>query len=466
MLRLQRYLSLVNLPLPSSGKRASIYLCSLASNIVAAARRCASKELQPMKKNFGILVLLSLVALSSISANSQSRPRRVGQTAPAPAPGSSTTNRPPVLGGSNTAGNQQGGNQTSAPGKSGPEEVEAGDVIKVDTTLVTLPVSVTDRNGRYIPNLTKTDFRLWEDGVEQQVAFFSSVDKPFSVVLVLDTSGSTRFKIEEIQDAAIAFVNQLRSDDRVMVVSFDDDIRVLTEFTNDRYRMRDAIRRTHTGNGTRLYDAVDLVINQRLNQVDGRKAVVLFTDGVDTTSRHAKYEDNVRDAEELDALIYPVQYDTFSDVAGGGGGGWPGGGRVTSPIDILIGILGRRGGGPIGGGRGGGTGTSRGDYERANRYLRDLAEKTGARQYQADSTSNLSYAFANIAEELRRQYSIGYYPIRPPQPGQRRQVRVRVNQPNLAVRSRDSYVFGKNGTVNSQNTAQAPLLRRKLTGND
>ena len=136
--------------------------------------------------------------------------------------------------------------------KSGPEEVEAGDVIKVDTTLVTLPVSVTDRDGRYVPNLTKSDFRLWEDGVEQQVAFFTSVDKPFSVVLVLDTSGSTRFKIEEIQDAAIAFVNQLRADDRVMIISFDDDIRVLTDFTGDRNRMRDAIRRTRTGNSTAL----------------------------------------------------------------------------------------------------------------------------------------------------------------------------------------------------------------------
>ena len=91
---------------------------------------------------------------------------------------------------------------------------------------------------------------------------------------------------------------------------------------------------------------------------------------------------------------------------------------------------------------------------------RELAEKTGARQYQADNTSNLSYAFRNIAEELRRQYSLGYYPIRPPHKGDRRQVRVRVNQPNLAVRSRDSYVFEQDGRVN---TAQTPVLRRKLT---
>lgn len=428
-----------------------------------------------MKKSFAYLVLLSLIALPVLSAYSQSRPRRVGQSAPSTAPGTpqtspSTSSRPPVLGGANTSNSQRTTTQ-DPKGSNGPEEVEAGDVIRVNTTLVTLPVSVTDRDGRYIPNLTKTDFRLWENGVEQQVAFFSSVDKPFSVVLLLDTSGSTRFKIEEIQDAAIAFVNQLRSDDRVMVVSFDDDIRVLTEFTGDRNRMRDAIRRTRTGNGTKLYDAVDLVINQRLNQVQGRKAVVLFTDGVDTTSNRADYARNVRDAEELDALIYPVQYDTYRDVNGVPGSTWPGSQRVpTSPVDILIGILGggRRGGGsgPVIVGGGGGVGGNPGDYERANRYLRDLAEKTGARQFHADGMSNLSSAFAGVAEELRRQYSLGYYPIQPPKPGERRQVRVRVNQPNLAVRSRDSYVFGKDGAVDAQNTAQVPAMRKKLTSDE
>ena len=142
----------------------------------------------------------------------------------------------------------------------------------MDTTLVTLPVSVMDRDGKYIPNLRKEDFRLWEDGTEQTVAFFSAVDKPFSVVLMLDTSGSTRFRIEEIQDAAIAFVNQLRSDDRVMVVSFDESIHMLADFTSDRSRLRDAIRRTRTGGGTRLYDAVDQVINQHLGRISGSKS--------------------------------------------------------------------------------------------------------------------------------------------------------------------------------------------------
>ena len=416
-----------------------------------------------MKRVTPYLMLLSLFVLFAAVLNAQTRQRRVGQNPPLPTPNSSRASRPPVLGGANRTPGQQPGGEPSVAANNGPEEVDAGDVIRVNTTLVTLPVSVMDRDGKYVPNLRKEDFRLWEDGVEQNVAFFSSVDKPFSVVLTLDTSGSTRSRLDDIQDAAIIFVNQLRPDDQVMVVSFDDQVRVLTEFTNDRYRLRDAIRRTRPGDGTKLYDAVDLVMNQRLNRVAGRKAVVLFTDGVDTTSRHASYASNIRDAEELDALIYPVQYDTYMDM-GGGGSGWPGTGRwPSSPVDILGQILGRRNR-RGGSGGGGGVGTSKREYDIANRYLHELAERTRARNYQGDSTQNLSYAFANIAEELRRQYSLGYYPKTPAQAGQRRQIRVRVNQPNLAVRTRDSYVFNPSGTTTDDTAARrsAPVLQKKV----
>lgn len=416
-----------------------------------------------MKRITSYLMLLSLLALFAAVLNAQTRQRRVGQNPPASAPNVSTPSRPPVLGGATrTPGTQPGGEPAVAAG-SGPEEVGAGDVIRVNTTLVTLPVSVMDRDGRYVPNLRKEDFRLWEDGVEQDVAFFSSVDKPFSVVLMLDTSGSTRFRLEDIQEAAITFVNQLRQDDRVMVVSFDDKVRVLSEFTNDRYRLRDAIRRTEPGDGTRLYDALDLVMNQGLNNVAGRKAIVLFSDGVDTTSRHASFASNIRDAEELDALVYPVQYDTYMDMSGGGSS-WPGAGRwPKSNADILAQIL----GGIFGKGGGsspGGVGTSKREYDLANRYLHELAERTGARNYEADSTQNLSYAFANIAEELRRQYSLGYYPKTRAQAGQRRQIRVRVNQPNLAVRTRDSYVFNPSGTITDDTAARrsAPVLQKEI----
>jgi len=418
-----------------------------------------------MKKSSALILLLVLLVCAG-SSSAQTRVRRVGQgsTPASPLP---TTARPPVLGGATTTNSGGAVNQAPHGANSGPEEVDQNDIVRVNTTLVTIPVSVMDRDGRYAPNLRKEDFRLWEDGVEQQIAFFATVDKPFSVVLTIDTSSSTRFQLDEIQDAAIAFVNQLQPADRVMVVSFDDKVRVLTDFTSDRSRLRDAIQQTRTGNGTKLYEAVDMIINQKLANVEGKKAIVLFTDGVDTTSRRASYESTVRDAEELDALIYPVQYDTYEP--GSGGSSWPGSTRRSSS-NVLIDILGSIGGGRHGGmgrgGGGGGAGSSRGEYELGNRYLHELADRTGARLYQADTTQNLSAAFANVAEELRRQYSLGYYPKNQAQAGQRRSIRVRTTQPNLAVRTRDSYVVNSQGGSTAQAspaTKAAPVLKKKFS---
>jgi len=411
-----------------------------------------------MKKFFVFLSLLSLLLTSIGIGFGQGRPRRVGQQSSSVGQQTqieSTTTpqspaKPPVLGGANYPNNRQPDPQTD-PEPTGPEEVDAGDIIRVNTTLVTIPVSVMDRDGRYVPNLQKEEFRIWEDGVEQEVAFFQSVDKPFSVVLMLDTSPSTQFRLEDIQDAAISFVNQLRSDDRVMVVSFNSDIKILSEFTTDRNKLQRAILRARTDDGTSLYDAVDMVINRQLSRVSGRKAIVLFTDGVDTTSRRADYYTNITDAQELDALIYPVQYDTARDM---NVGNYP-----TQQIDIWGQILGGIFGGPRSVRRGG-RGTARSDYEIGGRYLRELANSTGGREYKADTLRNMSYAFANVAEELRRQYSIGYYPKRSPQAGQKRMIRVRARQPNLAVRARDSYIFNPQATtVSDESTRNRPVLR-------
>lgn len=404
-----------------------------------------------MKKFFVSLSLLFLISASISVGFGQGRPRRVGQqtnitqsspqiTTPAP------RTKPPVLGGANYPNSRQPERQEQQP--AGPEEVDAGDIIRVNTTLITIPVSAMDRDGRYVPNLQKDDFRIWEDGVEQEVAFFQSVDKPFSVVLMLDTSPSTEFRLEDIQDAAISFVNELRPDDKVMVVSFNGNVELLTEFTTDRRDLRHAILRARTRSGTSLYDAVDMVINRQLSQVIGRKAIVLFTDGVDTTSTLANYQTNVMDAQELDALIYPVQYDTRQDMNVGNnqksGGVWG---------SILGGIFGGRS-----------RGTGRTDYEIADEYLLELANSTGGREYKADSLYNMSQAFANVAEELRRQYSIGYYPKRLPQAGQRRFIRVRARQPNLAVRTRDSYIFSPSGGTNLVDNTQrnaTPIRTRR-----
>src|SRR6185295_9057848 len=119
---------------------------------------------------------------------------------------------PPVLRGANRDPNEQ---KPAAPQKdAGPEEVGEGDVVKVDTTLISIPVAVMDRDGKFIPNLSQNDFHVWEDGVEQRVAYFASTEKPFTVALLIDTSGSTRFRLEQIDAAAIAFVEQLRPEDR------------------------------------------------------------------------------------------------------------------------------------------------------------------------------------------------------------------------------------------------------------
>ena len=396
-----------------------------------------------MRKIALVFLLLFLLITTALPLRVQTRPRRVGQSGSAP-PASTTTapTYPPVLKDRSSAKAPRSQPQTAPSPGNQIEEVGQGDVVRINTSLVTVPVSVSDRDGKYIPNLRKEDFRIYEDGSEQQIAYFASVEKPFTVALLIDTSGSTRFRLDEIQDAAISFVDQLRSDDRVMVVSFDDDVTILTEPTSNRSILRDVIRRTHTGDGTRLYDAVDLVINRYFNRITGRKAIVLFTDGVDTTSRQATYRSNVHDIEEMDVLVYPVQYDTFDDVNAGG---------QTYPTQLPDIILQwpfpfprpfpnrRRGRGSTGGG--GSAGSSRGDYARADSYLNDLAQKTGGRLYRTDNSQNLARAFALVAEELRRQYSLGYYPKNTAQAGQRRQIKVRVNnRPNLVVRARDSYI--------------------------
>jgi VWFA-related protein len=423
----------------------------------------------------------------------QTRPRRAGGGAPSagttPAPTAPATTRTPAPAPPTRPPTLEAGRSAPSPaqaqtrGGEVAEEVGEDEVVRVNAALVTVPVSVLDRDGRFISGLRQEDFRILEDGAEQRVAYFAPVEQPFTVALVIDTSGSTRFKLEDIQQAASAFLDQLRPADRVIVISFDDDVRVLSEATNDRNALRAAIRRTHTGNGTRLYDAVDLVIRQQLSRVQGRKAIVLFTDGVDSSSKHASYRSTLEEAEELDAMIYPIQYDTYTDVGGGAGGGggsvgWPGGGggryprRRPSWGDILGGVILGGGGVTIGrGGRGGGggPGTSREDYERGGEDLRQLALETGGRHHDARELRNVDEAFTNIAEELRRQYSLGYYPSRQSQASERRQIRVRVKRPNLVVRARDSYVYRPGGGGPADATAQdsnparpAPELRRRF----
>ncbi len=328
----------------------------------------------------------------------------------------------------------------ATPTATPPVEDDDG-VIRVETNIVTMPVSVLDRDGRFISGLQQNDFKIFENGVEQKVDYFQSVEQPFTVILLLDVSPSTQFKIDEIQNGAITFVNQLRPGDRVMVIAFDENVHVLSPITSNRNQLRDAIRQVQFGDGTGLYEAVDYVIDEQLRRIEGRKAVVLFSDGVDTTSRRATYESTLKATEEIDALFYTVRYDT-SGAMGGGGGGYPQprrrGGRVTM-ADILGAII---MGGSVNVGGGGGGGSSA-EYAKGRKYLELLAQNSGGREFEAASTSNLDAAFRGIAEELRRQYSLGYYPENVGKIGDRKQIRIRVMRPGVVVRAKNSYIVGQ-----------------------
>lgn len=323
--------------------------------------------------------------------------------------------------------------------------VEDSGTIKIDTELVTIPFKVLDRKGRFIGGLKRENFQVSEDKIDQEIDYFTNEEQPFTVALVLDMSYSTTFKIAEIQSAAMAFITQLRPDDKVTVVSFDGEVHVLCSPTNDRQVLQRAIRSTKVASGTSLYEAVDLVINQMLNRVNGRKAIVLFTDGVDTTSRKAHDLDNLRDALELDTLIFPIQYDTFAQVQSMNNSG-----TVIVPPTTTPNPIPTQNKSPFpfplpttGVGTASGQGSTAEDYRRADEYLNELANRTSGRLYKADTTANLAQAFSNIADELRQYYSLGYYPKDSAKIGTKRKIKVRVNQENLVVRAREGYMVRK-----------------------
>lgn len=286
------------------------------------------------------------------------------------------------------------------------------DVIKVDSTLVTIPVSVSDRTkGSYVSDLTKNDFKIFENDVEQEIAYFGNFDKPFTVILILDTSPSTAYKIEEIQSAAKSFVDQLKPQDRVEIIKFNQKIRVLAKATKNREKIYKAIEEARFESGTSLYDVVNFALRERLKNVEGRKAIVLFTDGVDTTSEDAFFDGTVSKAEEADTLIFPVYYDTLPNLQERRKG------KVSNA----------RGERPE-------------DHKLGRMYLQELATSTGGRIISPELNPNgLKDAFKAIAEELSYQYNIGYYPAKEGVPGEKKDIKVRVFRPNLNVRARDNY---------------------------
>jgi VWFA-related protein len=367
------------------------------------------------------------------------------------------------------------------------------ETVKVETNLVTVPVIVSDRGDKYISDLKQEEFTVFQDGVKQDISFFETVTAPFNVVLMLDTSASTQDKLGQIQQAAIEFTEQLQKADRVKVISFDDQVHNLSDFTNDRAVLQWAIRDTRPGQGTKLYDAMRVALNA-LQRIKGRKAIVIFTDGVDSYSDRETYDKNIRMIEEAGIIVYPIRYDTREDVErlvrqqqqsgqridlGTILGGrpsttpstFPGGGQTPVPTGRTGGGTGttfpRMPGGVVistsKNGRNnpypndpnypnnypGGGSSSPNDsisaeldlmYKTGDAYLRDLADRSGGSLNRADTLSNLPLAFAKIAAELRTQYALGYYPPKEmARDGKYHKIKVTSARRDVAVRARPGY---------------------------
>jgi Ca-activated chloride channel family protein len=287
--------------------------------------------------------------------------------------------------------------------------------IKVDVTLVTVPVLVTDSDGKNVYDLKARDFHIYEDNVEQKIDTLIPESEPFNVALMMDTSSSVRSHFEEIKKAAATFVEALRPEDRIMLVSLNDRVYLDSEFTGDHDKLRLALVQMQTGSSTRLYDALTLAMTERINVTPGRKAIVLFTDGVDNASGLSDSAGTLAKMEESDVPVYVIQYDTRPFNA-----------RTLPPgLNISTAPEGYLDNEPV--------------YARAGQYLQELSGASGGRLDHAASIGSISESFSHIAEELRCQYTLTYYPSNQTRDGSYRRIRVEVNQPGVTVRARAAY---------------------------
>ena len=393
--------------------------------------------------------------------------------------------------------------------------------IKLKATLVQVPVVVSDQGGRYITDLSKDEFEIFEDGTKQDIDLFASTEIPFSVALLLDCSGSTVDQLNQIKSAALAFIDNLRPVDRVMVISFDDSVHVQCEFTSDRGALRRAVEAVRPGEYTQVYEAVYTAVWEHLRHVDGRRAAIIFTDGIDTASSEISQDDTldaIADAEGV--LVYPIRYSTREDVqdrlerkamaaarpdaasdAGSGSDSGaqtgaspssqqpipvqPANSRTGSPEPATAanqanrypvavqpitarplanqsgayqpagstagtsGPLASAGSNRLAGAGGGALKKAMTPdeiresldrtYREADEYLDEMARLSGGVVERADTLRDLSGAFAKIAEELRKQYLLGYYPSDASGAGSERRIQVRVSRPDVTVRARPAY---------------------------
>lgn len=279
------------------------------------------------------------------------------------------------------------------------------EMIRVKTELVTVPVSVIDAQGQYITNLKLENFQLFENGIEQKNLVFKPVDEPLTIFFLIDISITMSDQMPKLSSTIDSFVRQLNSENTLAALTFGSEIDYLFKPT----KIKDLQKGTKLGkyalgSEARIYDGVWSAL-RKIRKFQGRKAIILFSDGVGIGKYHSA-KDNYEDALESDAIIYTVQFDTSSDAGSSK--------IIKKSADKAT--------------------------AQADNYMQKLADLTGGRRYQVADVSDLEKTFAQMTDELGRQYSLGYYPKETGKNKELRQIKVRVNVPNISVQSRDSYI--------------------------
>lgn len=306
------------------------------------------------------------------------------------------------------------------------------ETIKIETRLVSVPTVVSDRNGRYIPHLQQSDFKVFQDGIEQKIEFFAAAEEPINVALLIDTSQSTRSVLDDIKDSARSFLKLLSPSDRAMIVSFDFDTHILCQLTSDQETLKRAIKQAEIPErgliGTTMRDAVYKTVSGAFRGLTGRKAIILLTDGKDVDSRIGRHELLYR-LEESDTMIYSIMFKTQE--------------RMQRPMFDR----GRRGGIFAGRMPPMRRDDPRDDWLRerlerlnnnAEAFLQELSDTTAGR-FAASKDGKLKNLFASIVDELRYQYRLGFYP--PDESASRpfHELKVKVSRPETVVRARNGY---------------------------
>ncbi|MFY9609126.1 MAG: VWA domain-containing protein [Blastocatellia bacterium] len=358
------------------------------------------------------------------------------------------------------------------------QQTEDQKPIRVNATLVQVPALVTDKNGKFVTGLSREDFTLSEDGKRQEISLFAPINQAFNCVLVLDTSNSAEDRLGAIRSTAVTFTRQLSPEDRMMILTFDNEVRELTELTANKPDLEAAIRGAETGFGKLLYEAVTRAL-ERLKDVEGRRAVVLFSDGIDMRSIEATAESSVRLAEEIGAVIYCVKFDTRWWIEAEARrqeiehprSKTPGhiDGRIPVPPDMggpevdVTGFpkpnsprieVGQGPSPPVVTDPGRGRQSPRMPssdssdevgqtldklYGEADSYLQTLASRTGGKTLAAETLEGSRSAFSAIAEELRNQYLVGYYATHDKRDGKYHKIKLEAARKGVQVRARLGY---------------------------